>query len=111
MWHKGNAKTCLKPENNFSIYKTVQHKYVICSKLIMPQVLSALEVRKRMCPPTWKLHFTNRSITIDYTSPSQSSQASLRVAELVPTAKMLKKSLNQLNIFLYLNKSPKNLFK
>ena len=39
-----------------------------------------------MCPP-----FTHPSIRIDYTSPSQSPQAALRVAELVPTAKMLEK--------------------
>ena len=45
-----------------------------------------------MCPPTWILHFTHPSIRIDYTSPPQSPQAALRVAELVETAKMSKKS-------------------
>ena len=44
-----------------------------------------------MCPSTWKFDFTNPSLTTDYTSPSQSSQAALMVAELVPTAKMFKK--------------------
>ena len=45
-----------------------------------------------MCPPTWILHFTHPSIRTDDTSPPQSSQAALRVAELVETAKMSKKS-------------------
>ena len=45
-----------------------------------------------MCPPTWIVDFTHPSIRIDYKSPPQSPQVALRVAELVPTAKMLKKS-------------------
>ena len=43
-----------------------------------------------MCPPTWILDFTHPSIRIDFTSPPQSPQT-LRVVELVPTAKMSKK--------------------
>ena len=42
-----------------------------------------------MCPSIWKLDFTHSSIRIDYISPSQSTQAALRVPE--PT-KMLKKN-------------------
>ena len=42
-------KTHLKTENNFTIYETVQHnECVICSKLIMSQFLSSLDVRKRV---------------------------------------------------------------
>ena len=44
-----------------------------------------------MCAPNWILGFTHPSIRIDHTSPPQSLQAALRVAELVPTAKMPKK--------------------
>ena len=44
-----------------------------------------------MCPPTWKLDFTHPLIRIDYTSPPQSTEAALSVAEPVPTTKMLKK--------------------
>ena len=48
-----------------------------------------------MCRSTYKLDFTHPPIRIDYTSPSQSSQAGLRVAELFPTAKMSRiKNLN-----------------
>ena len=46
-----------------------------------------------MCPPTWKLDFTHPSIRIDYTSPRQSTQAALTIAEPTPTTKMLKKIL------------------
>ena len=42
-------KAHLKTENNFTIYETVQHnECVICSKLIMSQFLSSLDVRKRV---------------------------------------------------------------
>ena len=87
-------KKRLKTENNFTIYETVQHnKCAICSKLIISQFLSTLEVRKSgwMCPATWILDFTHPSIRIDCKSPPQSPQAALRVAEHVPTAIMSKK--------------------
>ena len=45
--HKGNWKTHLKTKIT-TYYKTVQHKCVVCSKLIMPQFLRTLEVRKRV---------------------------------------------------------------
>ena len=48
-----------------------------------------------MCLPTWKLDFTHPSIRIDYTLLPQSTQAALRVAEPVPTNKMLKKILTK----------------
>ena len=63
----------------------------------MFQFLSTLEIDKKnggwMCPPTWKLDFTHPSIRIDYTSPRQSTQAALTIAEPTPTTKMLKKIL------------------
>ena len=43
-----------------------------------------------MSYPAWIIDFTHPSIKID---PPRSPQAVLRVAELVPTAKMLKKIL------------------
>ena len=46
------------------------------------------------CALTWKLDFTHLAIRIDYTSPPLSTQAALRVAEPVPTTKMMKKNLN-----------------
>ena len=58
-------------------------------------------------PPTWKLDFTYPLVRADYASPPQSPQAALRVSESLPTAKMLKKNLNYLNISLYLNKPQK----
>ena len=65
---------------------------VICCKLMMSQsVYKHFRGKKNggwMCPSIWKLDFTHSSIRIDYISPSQSTQAALRVAE--PT-KMLKK--------------------
>ena len=39
-----------------------------------------------MCPPSWKLDFTHSSIKIDYILPSQSPQAALRAAELIPNS-------------------------
>ena len=57
-----------------------------------------------MCPSTWKFDFTNPSLTTDYTSPSQSSQAALMVVELVPTAKMFKK------IFFFIQTSLQKIF-
>ena len=90
----GKLKICLKTESNFPIYPTMQHNMcVICSKLMMSQsVYKHFRGKKNggwMCPSIWKLDFTHSSIRIDYISPSQSTQAALRVAE--PT-KMLKKN-------------------
>ena len=45
-----------------------------------------------ICPPTWKLSFTRPLIIIDYTSPSQSRQAALRIPEPTLTAKKSKLS-------------------
>ena len=61
-----------------------------------------------ICRPTWKLNFTRRLIRIDYTSPLQSRRAALRVPE---PSLSVKKKLNYLNIFFYLNKSQKILLK
>ena len=91
-------KTHVKTENNFTIYDTWQHnECVICSKLIMSQFLSTLDVRKRVVGCILLLafsilHIPQLKLTI-HTSPPQSPQAALRVAELVPTAKMSKKIL------------------
>ena len=100
LWRRGNLKTRFKTENNFTMYETVQHnKYVVSSKLIMSQFLSTLQVRKWVVgyarPPTWKLDFTHSSIRIGSTLPPQSPRVALRVAELVPTVKMLKKVLTK----------------
>ena len=47
LWHKGNWKTRLKVESNFTIYPTVQrNKCAKRSKLIVSQFLSTLEIRK-----------------------------------------------------------------
>ena len=82
------------------MYDTVQHnKYVVSSKHIMSQFLSTLQVRKWVVgyarPPTWKLDFTHSSIRIGSTLPPQSPRVALRVAELVPAVKMLKKVLTK----------------
>ena len=47
-----------------------------------------------LSPPTRELDFTHSSIRIENISPPQSVQGALRVAEPVPTTKMLKKNLN-----------------
>ena len=46
-----------------------------------------------MCSPIWKLVSTHPPMRIDYTSPPQSTQATLGAAEPVPTTKILKKIL------------------
>ena len=41
LWHRGNPKTRLKTESNFTIYETVQHnKCIVYTKLIKSQFLS-----------------------------------------------------------------------
>ena len=52
-----------------------------------------------LSPPTRKLDFTHPSTRIENISPPQSVQAALRVAEPVPTTKMLKKKILKTNYF------------
>ena len=72
--HKGNYKTRLKTENNFTIYPTVLHsKCAIHSRLIMSQFLSTLEVRKMvvgcaLLPTNSILHICQKELTIHHHS-------------------------------------------
>ena len=44
------------------------------------------------CPTTWKIDFTCRLIRINYTSPLQAHQTTLRVPEPILIAKIFKKT-------------------
>ena len=63
----------------------------------MPQFLRTLVVRKRVdgCVlEPGNSGFFKSANNIDYTSLSQTSQTALKVAEFIPTAKVLRKNLN-----------------
>ena len=59
--------------------------------------------RAWICPPAWKFDSIGSLLVIHYALPPHSPEAALRVAESVSTAKILKKNLNYLNIFLCSN--------
>ena len=79
------------------MYEKVQHnKCFMCSKLILSQFLSTLEVKKRVlgCAPyleTPFYTFFNKN-WLYITNPVPLSIKALRVPELVPTVKMLDKN-------------------
>ena len=91
-------KARIKTGNNFAIYEIVQHnKCVICSKFIMYPFLSTLEVRKREAGCALLLGYSILHIPQYFNIFNIFNilhiphPQTLRVVELVPTAKMSKK--------------------